>query len=68
MATVLDRTPVMFKLAAMVRDEIIKTNPNTSIQEITKKAIKLFDDNIKKYTEEYNKLKAARVPKTKKNK
>jgi hypothetical protein len=35
----------------------MKANPNASIQDITKKSIKHFDDNKAKWTSEYNKLK-----------
>jgi hypothetical protein len=67
MAASLGHTPHLFKLAKVVRDEIMSANPNASIQDITKKSIKLFDDKKTFYATEYNKIKAS-APKAKKTK
>ncbi len=48
--------PIVMKLASNIRKEVEASNPNISPQELTKRTIKLFDDNKAKYTSEYNKL------------
>ena len=51
--------PVAISLAKVIRDEVIKANPqNIKIEEITEKAKKLFDSNPSKWKTEYNKIKA----------
>ena len=54
------RTVQLGKVAKMVRDEVMKSNPTASPQEITKKSMKLFDDNLAKYKSEYEKILAAK--------
>ena len=49
---------MLFRLAKQVRDEVMKSNPNATVQDITKKSMKYFDDNKSKLTAEYEKLKA----------
>ena len=63
MAGKLGHTKYLFTLAKNVRDEVTKSNQNATIQDITKKSMKHFDDHIKKYTDEYTKMKAAGVKK-----
>lgn len=60
LASALGHSPQLFKLAKTVRDEVMKTNPNASIQDITKKSMKYFDDNKDKLSAEYEKLKASK--------
>jgi hypothetical protein len=50
--------PVAISLAKVIRDEVMNINKNIQDTEITQKAKDLFDKNISKWTNEYNKIKA----------
>lgn len=50
-------SPMIFKLAKIIRNNVIEKNPNASVDDITKKTIEEFNKNKSKYTTEYQKLK-----------
>lgn len=56
LATLYGHSPRLFKLAKIVRDEVIKNYPNASIQDITNKIIEHINNNISKYRSEYDNL------------
>ena len=52
-----EHSKFLFTLAKQVRDDITKSNPNISSQDLTKKAIKHVDDNKAKMIAKYKDLK-----------
>ena len=52
-----EHSKFLFTLAKQIRDEITKSNPSISTQELTKKAMKYVDDNKPKIISRYNELK-----------
>jgi len=52
-----EHSKFLFTLAKQIRDDITKSDPNISTQDLTKKAIKYADDNKSKIISRYNALK-----------
>jgi hypothetical protein len=58
MATVFGRSPSLLRLVKVVRNEVIKLNPNLLPQDIANKTIEHFDKNIDKFKKEFEKIKS----------
>lgn len=66
MATTFGRSPTLLRLVKVVRDEVMKSNPNLSPMDIAKKSIEHFDKNKEKFKKEFDKMKSeAPKPKSK---
>ena len=50
-------TPMIIKLAKIIRDSVIESDPKASVDDITKKTMEEFSNNKSKYTVVYQKLK-----------
>lgn len=58
LAITLGYSPMLFKLAKMIRDEVMRLIPHASTQYIIKKSMKYFDDNRISLTITYMDLKS----------